>query len=32
MPLDRRQYFLRDDVVEAIFAPSTVEGAAGADA
>jgi hypothetical protein len=32
MPLERRQYFLRDDVVEAIFAPSTVEGAAGADA
>ncbi|MDV8148056.1 MULTISPECIES: hypothetical protein [Arthrobacter] len=32
VPLERRQYFLRDDVVAAIFAPLTVEGAAGADA
>ena len=32
VPLERRQYHLRDDVVAAIFAPSTLEGAAGADA
>ncbi|MDQ0075589.1 hypothetical protein [Arthrobacter oryzae] len=32
VPLERRQYYLRDDVVAAIFAPSTLEGAAGADA
>lgn len=31
-PLERRQYHLRDDVVAAIFAPSTLEGAAGAEA
>ena len=31
VPLERRQYHLRDDVVAAIFAPSTLEGAAGAD-
>jgi hypothetical protein len=31
-PLERRQYHLRDDVVAAIFAPSTLEGATGADA
>jgi hypothetical protein len=31
-PLERRQYYLRDDVVAAIFAPSTLEGATGADA
>ncbi|MEO5321290.1 hypothetical protein PV761_22240 [Arthrobacter sp. CC3] len=31
-PLERRQYYLRDDVAAAIFAPSTLEGAAGADA
>jgi hypothetical protein len=31
-PLERRQYYLRDDVVAALFAPSTLEGAAGADA
>jgi hypothetical protein len=32
VPLERRRYYLRDDVVAAIFAPSTLEGAAGADA
>ena len=32
VPLERRQYYLRDDVVAALFAPSTLEGAAGADA
>ncbi|MBP1136451.1 hypothetical protein JOE31_002683 [Arthrobacter sp. PvP023] len=32
VPLEQRQYYLRDDVVTAIFAPSTLEGAAGADA
>jgi hypothetical protein len=32
VPLERRQYYLRDDVVAAIFSPSTLEGAAGADA
>ena len=32
VPLEGRQYYLRDDVVAAIFAPSTLEGAAGADA
>jgi len=32
VPLERRQYYLRDDVVAAIFAPSTLEGATGADA
>jgi hypothetical protein len=31
-PLERRQYYLRDDVVAAIFAPSTLEAAPGADA
>jgi hypothetical protein len=31
-PLERRQYHLRDDVVAALFAPSTLEGATGADA
>jgi hypothetical protein len=32
VPLERRRYYLRDDVVAAIFAPSTLEGATGADA
>jgi hypothetical protein len=31
-PLERRQYYLRDDVVAALFAPSTLEGATGAEA
>jgi hypothetical protein len=31
-PLERRNYFLRDDVAAAIFAPSSLEGVAGADA
>jgi hypothetical protein len=31
-PLERRQYYLRDDVATAIFNPVTLEGAAGADA
>jgi hypothetical protein len=31
-PLERRNYYLRDDVAAALFAPSTLEGAAGADA
>lgn len=31
-PMERRQYYLRDDVAAAIFAPSTLEGATGADA
>lgn len=31
-PQERRRYYLRDDVVAAIFAPSTLEDAAGADA
>ena len=31
-PLERRHYYLRDDVAAAIFAPSTLEGANGADA
>lgn len=32
IPLERRQYYLRDDVSAALFAPSTLEGATGADA
>jgi hypothetical protein len=32
VPLEQRRYHLRDDVVAALFAPSTLEGAAGADA
>lgn len=32
VPLERRQYYLRDDVAAAIFATSTLEGAAGPDA
>ena len=32
VPLERRQYYLRDDVAAAMFASSTLEGAAGADA
>lgn len=32
VPLERRQYYLRDDVVAAIFVPSMLEGATGADA
>ena len=32
VPLERRQYYLRDDVAAAIFAPSTLEGSAEADA
>ena len=31
-PLERRRYYLRDDVAAAIFAPSALEGAEGADA
>lgn len=31
-PLERRNYFLRDDVAAAIFAPSSLEGVTGADA
>lgn len=31
-PLERRSYFLRDDVAAAIFAPSSLEGVTGADA
>ena len=31
-PLERRNYYLREDVADAIFAPSTLEGATGADA
>lgn len=31
-PLERRQYYLRDDVVAAILALSTMEAATGADA
>jgi hypothetical protein len=32
MPLERRNYYLREDVAAALFAPSTLEDAAGADA
>jgi plasmid stabilization system protein ParE len=32
IPLERRNYYLREDVAEAIFARSTLEGATGADA
>lgn len=32
VPLERRQYHLRDDVAAAILAPPTLEGAAGAQA
>jgi hypothetical protein len=31
-PLERRNYFLREDVAAAIFAPATLEDATGADA
>jgi hypothetical protein len=30
--LERRNYYLREDVADAIFARSTLEGATGADA
>lgn len=30
-PLEQRQYYLRDDVVDALFAPSTLEEAGGTD-
>jgi plasmid stabilization system protein ParE len=32
IPLERRNYYLREDVADAIFAPSTLEGATGSDA
>ena len=32
IPLERRNYYLREDVAAALFAPSTLEGATGADA
>lgn len=32
IPEDHREYYLRDDVSAAIFAPSTLQGATGADA
>ena len=31
-PLERRNYYLREDVADAIFSRSTLEGATGADA
>ena len=30
-PLERRQYYLRDDVAAALFAPATLEDAGGTD-
>lgn len=30
-PLERREYYLRDDVVAALFAPSTLEDVGGTD-
>lgn len=32
IPLERRNYYLREDVAAAIFAPASLEGADGADA
>ena len=32
IPEERRNYYLREDVANALFAPSTLEGANGADA
>ena len=32
IPLERRNYYLREDVAAALFAPSTLEDATGADA
>jgi hypothetical protein len=32
IPEDRRNYYLREDVSNALFAPATLEGANGADA
>jgi hypothetical protein len=32
IPLERRNYYLREDVADTIFARSTLEGATGADA
>lgn len=32
VPLEQRTYILREDLADAIFAPSTLEGASGADA